>query len=270
MFWLTNYLQVELALYVLCSLQVCFDLWISYDLLIVSLYSNLHFPLLPKSYILWHDHLLISEYSQQLLYSMDFHWNKILLTWIFGEKQMKGDFDIYHSKYFLFLKKMRSFTVVWGFQLCLEPSEENCLRMELIFPKLCMFHSLFLYHPQLKMNEDSGIQTLSFCGPWCCSGGNCQFLLLRCTWRYEGESCSAEGGGCWEPIIKSRAELASACSCPGSCKSAGQIPILPKPNSDFIMLKLFRRADFCRANWLSGWLHATISVGQFYFSVPLG
>lgn len=141
---------------------MCFDLWISYDLLIVSLYCNLYFPLLPKSYILRHDRLLAPEYSQQLLYSMDFHWNKILLTWMFGEKQMKGDFDIYPSKYFLFLKKMWGFTVVWGFQLCSELSEENCLRMELIFPKLCMFHSLFLYHPQLKMNKDSGIQTPQF------------------------------------------------------------------------------------------------------------
>lgn len=111
---------------------------------------------------------------------MDLYWNKILLTWLFGEKQMKGDFDIYHSKYFPFLKKKWNFTVVWGFQLRSELSEQSCLRMESIFPKLCMFHSLFLYHPQnwLKMSKDSGIQTLSFCGPLCCSGGNCPFLFI--------------------------------------------------------------------------------------------
>lgn len=123
--------------------------------------------------------------------------NSFSIPWIFtgtkfysreclGEKQMKGDFDIYHSKYFLFLQKKWSFTVVWGFQLSSELSEEYCLRMELVFPKLGMFHSLFLYHPQLKMNKNSGIQTLSFCGPLCCSGGNCPFLLSRCTWRYKG------------------------------------------------------------------------------------
>lgn len=67
----------------------------------------------------------------------------------------------------------------------------------------------------------------------------------RCTWRYEGDSCSAEDSGYSKSIIKSKAALASACFCPGSPKSPGQNPILPKPNSDFIMLKLFRRADFC-------------------------
>lgn len=66
----------------------------------------------------------------------------------------------------------------------------------------------------------------------------------RCTWRYERDSCSAEEGGCLEFIIKSRAELASASFCPGSFKSPGQTPILPKPHSDFIMLKLFRRVGF--------------------------
>lgn len=142
----------------------------------------LYFPMLPKSYIAWHDHLLAPEYSQQLLYSMDLCWNKILLTWMFGEKQMKGDFDIYHSKYFLFQKKKWNFTVVWGFQLCSELSEETCLRMELISPKPCMFHSLFLYHPQnwlIMMNGDSGVQTLSFCGPLCCPSGNFPFLLSQ-------------------------------------------------------------------------------------------
>lgn len=153
---------------------------------------------------------------------------------------MKGDFDIYHSKYFLFLKKKWIFTVAWGFQLCSELSEENCLRMELILLKLCMFHSLFLYHPQnwLKMNENS----VSLCGVLV---GIAHSFYPRCTWRYERESCSAEEGDCLEPVIKSRAELASACFCPGSCQSPGQTPILPKPNSDFIMLKLFRKADFC-------------------------